>query len=227
MSSMAGVLLATRSAMLRSGLVALLAEVPRLHLTGTADSAADAIAGLREHAPSVMLIDAELAATAALLPAPAPPVRTLLLARHRHVGMLALPGLQRSCGCLRVQSDQAEVLQVLRIIAECERPQASPKQCVACPLRRSLQPPLLPLTPRERQVFDLISHGHANQAIARQMRLSVKTVESYREEIKHKLDLPNSASLVRAAVLWGIGEFPLDPEADATLHPPLRAPAAD
>jgi DNA-binding NarL/FixJ family response regulator len=58
------------------------------------------------------------------------------------------------------------------------------------------------LTDRELEVFDLIGRGLTTREIAGRLHLSVKTVETYRDNIKEKLGLTNSAELVRHAVHW-------------------------
>jgi DNA-binding NarL/FixJ family response regulator len=58
------------------------------------------------------------------------------------------------------------------------------------------------LSDRELAVFELIGHGLTTRAIAEQLYLSVKTVETYREHIKAKLGLKNGAELARHAAQW-------------------------
>ncbi len=58
------------------------------------------------------------------------------------------------------------------------------------------------LTDRELQLFHLFGNGLGNQQIADQLHLSVKTIEAHRENIKHKLGLPDAATVVRAAQDW-------------------------
>jgi DNA-binding NarL/FixJ family response regulator len=58
------------------------------------------------------------------------------------------------------------------------------------------------LTDRELQVFNLIGEGLKTSAIAERLRISVKTVESHREKIKHKLGLASGADLSRHAIQW-------------------------
>jgi DNA-binding NarL/FixJ family response regulator len=62
--------------------------------------------------------------------------------------------------------------------------------------------PVESLSDRELEVFRLIGEGLRTRDIADRFHLSVKTVESYREHIKIKLDLDNAAKLTRAAVEW-------------------------
>ncbi len=58
------------------------------------------------------------------------------------------------------------------------------------------------LSNREFEIFQLIGKGLGNRDIAEKMKISVKTVENYRERIKVKLNMENSAKLVRYAVQW-------------------------
>lgn len=58
------------------------------------------------------------------------------------------------------------------------------------------------LSARESQVFHLLGEGQSNKAIAQLLALSPKTVETYRDNLKRKLGLPDSASLLRYATMW-------------------------
>jgi DNA-binding NarL/FixJ family response regulator len=62
-------------------------------------------------------------------------------------------------------------------------------------------PPLV-LSDRELEVFRLIGDGITTRAIAGQLQLSVKTIETHRENIKAKLGLKNGTELGRLAVQW-------------------------
>jgi DNA-binding NarL/FixJ family response regulator len=56
------------------------------------------------------------------------------------------------------------------------------------------------LSARERCVVQLIAEGNSNKEIASILNLSVKTVETHRQAVRHKLDLRSTADLVRYAV---------------------------
>jgi DNA-binding NarL/FixJ family response regulator len=62
------------------------------------------------------------------------------------------------------------------------------------------------LSNRELEVFQLIGQGLGTRQIAEQLHLSVKTIETYRESIKHKLRLSTNSELVRRAVQWVLEE---------------------
>ncbi|MGA9351021.1 MAG: response regulator transcription factor [Anaerolineae bacterium] len=60
------------------------------------------------------------------------------------------------------------------------------------------------LTPREREVLQLIAEGHTNTAIAQMMNVTVKTVEKHRANLMSKLNVHDVAGLVRMAIKHGL-----------------------
>jgi DNA-binding NarL/FixJ family response regulator len=60
------------------------------------------------------------------------------------------------------------------------------------------------LTPREREVLQLIAEGHTNTTIAQMMNVSVKTVEKHRASLMSKLNVHSVAELVRMAIKRGL-----------------------
>lgn len=61
-----------------------------------------------------------------------------------------------------------------------------------------------PLTPRERQVLQLVAEGRTSKEIAALLDLTPKTAESYRSRIMEKLDIHETAGLVRYAIRHGL-----------------------
>ena len=66
--------------------------------------------------------------------------------------------------------------------------------------------PIDRLTDREFEVFELIGEGFSTREIARQLHLSIKTIETYREHIKAKLSLDGATELITYAVQWAQSE---------------------
>ena len=56
------------------------------------------------------------------------------------------------------------------------------------------------LTPREREVLQLVAEGHTNTAIANILSISVKTVEKHRANLMNKLEADDLATLIRVAI---------------------------
>jgi DNA-binding NarL/FixJ family response regulator len=60
------------------------------------------------------------------------------------------------------------------------------------------------LSQRERQVLELVAHGHNNQQIGQQLELSPKTIARHRERIMHKLKMHSRTELVKFAIRSGL-----------------------
>ena len=68
--------------------------------------------------------------------------------------------------------------------------------------------PVKSLSDRELEVFQLIGQWKKTSEIAQELHLSIKTIEYYREQIKRKLNLKNSAELTQHATSWVQRELP-------------------
>ncbi len=64
--------------------------------------------------------------------------------------------------------------------------------------------PLKELSAREREVFDLVVRGFTNESAARELTISVKTVETHRARINRKLGVHSTEALVRFAAMRGL-----------------------
>jgi DNA-binding CsgD family transcriptional regulator len=58
------------------------------------------------------------------------------------------------------------------------------------------------LSAREKEVLGLLGAGYGTREVAEQLGLSVKTIDSYREHLKEKLNLSTGERLVQFAVRW-------------------------
>jgi DNA-binding NarL/FixJ family response regulator len=58
------------------------------------------------------------------------------------------------------------------------------------------------LSDRELEVFHLIGQGYGTRQIAERLHLSIKTIETYREHIKEKLNLADASELLQYAIQW-------------------------
>lgn len=64
--------------------------------------------------------------------------------------------------------------------------------------------PLDQLTPREREVLQLVAEGHTNNSIAQMLNISVKTVEKHRARLMATLGVHDVAGLTRLAIKYGL-----------------------
>ncbi len=63
------------------------------------------------------------------------------------------------------------------------------------------------LTSREREVLQLIAEGHTNREVARLLKLSVKTIDVHRARIKEKLNISDTAGLIKYSIRKGLIKF--------------------
>ncbi len=76
------------------------------------------------------------------------------------------------------------------------------KRAVGPDGQESGRSPMDLLSDRELEVFRLIGQGQKTQEIATQLHLSVKTIETYRDRIREKLDLSDGSKLAQQATQW-------------------------
>lgn len=70
--------------------------------------------------------------------------------------------------------------------------------------RESLQMPIDRLTPREREILQLVAEGNTNRQVAAKLSISVKTVEKHRFNLMEKLNIRDVTGLVRFAINNGV-----------------------
>lgn len=198
---------------LRKGVAALVASSPDLELCGDASTAAEALCAVERCCPDAVIVDISIPGMGGV------ELLHQLRALHPH-----LPLLVYSIHDERVYAERAlragaqgyvmkheppeRVLEGLRAVLRGEIfvSEALQKTLLAAflaPGRNSVERQGIDrLSDRELQVFEAIGRGHTTLQIARELHLSVKTIETYRSNIKHKLGLENGHQLIHAAVRW-------------------------
>jgi DNA-binding NarL/FixJ family response regulator len=144
---------------------------------------------LRDFAPDIILSDHSLAAFNA------PAAIRVVQAMHQPIPFIVVSG----------SLDERRLVESLRAGAEDYIPKSDLSRLplvieAAIAVRR----PLEKLSPRQREVLQLLAEGYATREIARRLKLSVKTVETHRAEVMRRLDIHDLARLVRYAVRVGL-----------------------
>ncbi|BAV97072.1 DNA-binding NarL/FixJ family response regulator [Lysobacter enzymogenes] len=138
----------------------------------------------------------------------APAARVLVLTMHQEDEYILQAVRAGASGYVVKDSPAAELLAAVREVHAGRGyfgPQAA--RALAEQLRhpeRDLGDPYGRLTAREREVFHLIADGLTTKEIARRLTISVKTAENHRARVLDKLDVRNSAELVRYASRKGL-----------------------
>ena len=199
--------------LVRDGLAGLL-QASGFIIAGTAASATDALEAVRKQKPDLVLLDMSLSRTDGLellkqFKAELPSLPTLVISMHDELiyAERVLRAGARGYVMKKEPSEKifAAIAKVLQgEIAVSERVK---QEMLACSVagKRSGETPgsvLDRLSERERMVFQLLGEGISTRGIATRLQLSVKTVESYRENLKVKLNLRDGAALVQRAIQW-------------------------
>jgi two-component system response regulator NreC len=206
---MTTIVIADDHRVVRSGLRMVLEREEDFEVVAEAGDIADARRYVRAHRPDVLILDLSMPGDPSL---PAIPV-FLEESPKTHVVVLTMqedPAFARealqagaSAYVLKEAADE-ELVQAVRAAASGGiflTPQLGARIAAAPP--ESSGPPD-DLTEREVEVLRLIALGHTNAEIAGQLFLSVRTVESHRAHIQHKIRLTSRAELVHYALEHGL-----------------------
>jgi two-component system response regulator NreC len=219
-------LLAYKHALLRQGLRLLLAAQPDIEVLGEAADGREAVEKALEMKPDVMLVDMALPGSGAL-----EPIRTITrrLERCRVLVLTAAANEEEvvrilqsgAAGCVLKDGDARELAMAVQAVSQGGSylsPTISQRvigDYIRLVKRREARGTADALSPREREVLQLIAEGKGNQEIASRLCLSVKTVEAHKAHIMRKLGLRNRTELIKYALRQGIIE--LEPEQDALI----------
>jgi DNA-binding NarL/FixJ family response regulator len=205
------VFVADDHAIVREGLVSLLAAQPDIEVVGSARNGRDALSQVRKLKPQVVILDISMpeldgieAARQILAETPGLPI--IILSMHagaQHVFHALEAGAR---GYLLKESAGREIIDAVRVVKTGRR-YLSPKvaEIVAEGLgERSGVSPLASLSKREREILKLVADGHSSARIGQMLHLSPKTVDSYRSRLMQKLQLADLASLIKFAIQNGL-----------------------
>ena len=198
--------------LVRRGLTEIISAQPDLEVCGEAEDLATAFRQYQTLRPDLVLLDISLKDGHGLdlikqLRIEDAAARILMFSMHDDTLFAERAIAAGALGYVNKQEDAKILVQAIHRVLEGRiylNPALSEKI-----LERALNPasasPLQAvqsLTDRELEVFELVGQGLSTQQIADKLFLSHKTIETYREHIKRKLNLANAAGLTRAAVLW-------------------------
>ena len=197
MASMIRVFLLDDHEVVRRGIAVALDAEGDLTVVGEAGTAADAIAGISEHAPDVAVLDVRLGEgehngidVCRQITSEFPDVKVLILTSFDSDRALVDAGLAGASGFILKQIRSSELVEAIRGVAAGRRYLDDAEVRLASRrLRDSEEGRLDDLTPQERRIFDLIGEGYTNRQIAQDMYLAEKTVKNYVSNLLSKLGM--------------------------------------
>jgi two-component system response regulator NreC len=206
------VLIADDHAILRSGLRLLIDAEPDLAVVGEAGDFAEAIRLATSLQPDVVTLDLSMPGGSGLasierLRAAAPASRLIVLTMHDDPAYVRSALAVGASGYVAKSAADDALIGAIRSVHRGRLFVDVPSIVggdVPGPAKTGAETPLERLSAREREVLGLLALGHTNRAIAEQLGLSTKTVESYRARILEKLGLETRADLTRVALDLGL-----------------------
>lgn len=208
------VLLAEDHVMVRAGLQALLERDKDIKVIGEASNGQEAVDLTSELKPDVLVLDimmprlngiqaAEQIRTLKL------PVKILFVSMYSDAGLVRQALQTGAKGYVLKTSAGEELLQAIRAVAKGETYLGEEISSMAMedsfrPNMKQVDNPLELLSPREKEILQLITEEHTSSEVAKILSISEKTVEKHRANMMEKLQVRNLAGLVRLAIKYGL-----------------------
>ncbi|HTB91994.1 MAG TPA: response regulator transcription factor [Candidatus Sulfotelmatobacter sp.] len=203
------IVLADDHVLVRQGLKSLL-EREHFQVVAEASDGQDAVKLVETHQPDIAIMDISMPTLNGIdaargLARSAPKTKTILLTQHeeeQYIHEALEAGVK---GYVLKNQVANDLIQAIRQVGRGEF-YLSPgiSRAVMEAYRSKSERPADPLTARERQVLQLIAEGKSTKDTASVLGISVKTAESHRMRLMQKLNIHETASLVRYAVRRGL-----------------------
>lgn len=209
------VLIADDHKLVRQGIHVLLERAEDIEVVGEADDGFEALELAKRFEPDVVLLDISMPKLDGIqvlerMRPLQPSTKVVMLSMYSDDVLVRRALRLGARGYILKRSVAEEMLLAIRAATRDEiylSPAVSP-QVVAAALSPSAvsqaTTPLEKLTPREMEVLALIARSKTNRQIAEEFSISAKTVDKHRTSIMSKLEVHNTAGLVRSAIRYGL-----------------------
>jgi DNA-binding NarL/FixJ family response regulator len=207
------VLLADDHSLVRAGIRSLLEKISGIEVVGEASNGREALELIKTQLPDLVLMDIAMRDLGGLEALPRitknfPGVKVVILSAHANEEYVIRALRSGAAGYMLKDAATAELELAIRSVSE-NRTYLSPsisRTVIEDYLQRvgGAIGPLEQLTPRQREILQLLAEGRNTKEIAADLDISVKTVESHRLQLMERLNIHNVPGLVRYAVRSGL-----------------------
>ncbi len=214
------ILLAEDHKLVRAGIRALLQSLPGVEVVAEASDGREALRLAEAHHPDIVFMDIAMSGMNGLeattrIARDFADVRVIILSMHANEEYVLQALRAGASGYLLKDAGTAELEIAVTAVARGETylSPAISKHVIDEYMRRvsggqtgarSDGNPFDRLTPRQREILQLIAEGHTMQDIARILSISLKTVETHRAQLMERLDIYDVPGLVRYAIRIGL-----------------------
>jgi len=208
------VLIVDDHAMFRSGLRALLEMEPGLKVVGEASNGRDAVRAAKDAAPDVVVMDVRLPDlngidTTRQILGVRPEVKVIGLSANTDERSIMEMMRAGAAGYVAKDSAYEELVSAVRSVMK-NQAYYSPNvirsvaQDVGGVERGGVETAFSRLSPREREVLQLIAEGKSTKEVAARLDVSIKTAETHRRNLMEKLQVDSVAELTKCAIREGL-----------------------
>lgn len=196
--------------MVINGLQKMLTGHSDITITGTYMNGDELLKGLEEQLPDVLLLDIRMPGKTGDELAPVilekyPSLRILTLTNFDNTFYAKNMFHHGALGYLLKRTDEETLIEAIKTVYEYrEFLEPSMKRQIEAAKQENAPGQHPVLTPREREVLQLIVNGYTSQEISAELHLGQRTVENYRFSLLLKLDAKNVAALVKKAIQMGL-----------------------
>ena len=204
------VLIADDHTILRDGIRSLLENEEDMLVVGEAEDGRAVVKLAKSLKPDVVLMDIVMPLLNGLeatrqIKVCCPHVKTLILSMHENEAYIRQALANGAMGYILKDAAARDLLGAIRAVVQGEAvlSPAITRLVIEDYLRwGDLDPPQEPdsLSPREREVLQLIAEGYTNKEIADILAISIKTVQTHRANLMSKLDLHDRGDLIKYAI---------------------------
>lgn len=208
------VIIAEDHNLVRQGIRALLEQNGEVQVVGEAATGQEALELVEQHKPEVVVMDLSMprldgAQAAERILELKLPTQIIILSMHADTTMVQQLLRRGVKGYLLKDAVTEELLLAVRAVSQGKMflsPTISDTvmALLLTPPDAAAQSAGDLLTPREREVLQLVAEGHTNSSIADTLNISVKTVEKHRANVMAKLEVNDLASLIREGIKQGL-----------------------
>ncbi len=210
--SLIRVVLAEDHTLVRAGIRSLLQNLPDIQVVAEASNGHEALKLIEIHRPEVVLMDITMPGLNGLEATRAarqfPEVHIIILSMHASEEYVWQALSAGAIGYLLKDSGTAELELAVKAAASGNSylSPAVSKHVIGDYVQRVGGEPgsLNRLTPRQRQVLQLIAEGHTTKQVAERLSISVKTAETHRTQLMEQLDIHDVTGIVRYAMRMGL-----------------------
>jgi DNA-binding NarL/FixJ family response regulator len=207
------VLLADDHVLVRAGIRALLEKIPNVEVVGEAGTGREALELVRSKLPNIVLMDVAMTELGGLEALPRitkdfPTVKVIILSAHANEEYVIRALREGASGYMLKDSATTELELAINSVIQGKiylSPSIS-RTVIDDYLQRvgGAVSPLEQLTPRQREILQLLAEGKNTKEVAYDLGVSVKTVESHRLQLMERLNIHDIPGLVRYAVRSGL-----------------------